>query len=225
MKDCFVPRYYWNTKIEKAKIKAKKMNMYLISLGELLEKNILVSHQGHGSPQSRYKGRGPTPYIRVADIVNWDIYKNSTSMIPYEVYQSIKGMNSIDLQEEDILFVRRGSERIGSVAMVSPFDKQVLLTKEIPVLRVNNNDIGLTSFYLLFALSHEIPQMQIKSKVFRDTTFPNIGDRWKELEIPIFLDLQKIETVSTYVANILQNKWTSIEMLQQIEKEFGEMNF
>jgi len=142
IKDCFVPRYSWNTKIEKAKIQAKKMNMYLISLGELLEKNILVSYQGHGSPQSRYKGRGNTPYIRVADIVNWGIYKNPTSMIPYEVYKSIKGMNSIDLQEEDILFVRRGSERIGSVAMVSPFDKQVLLTKEITVLRVNNNDIG-----------------------------------------------------------------------------------
>ena len=30
IKDCFVPRYYWNTKIEEAKIKAEKMNMYLI---------------------------------------------------------------------------------------------------------------------------------------------------------------------------------------------------
>jgi len=80
IKDCFVPRYYWNTKIEKAKIKAKKMNMYLIALGELLEKNILVFYQGHGSPQSRYKGRGNTPYIRVADIVNWEIYKNPTSL-------------------------------------------------------------------------------------------------------------------------------------------------
>lgn len=70
IKDCFVPRYYWNTKIEEAKIKAEKMDMYLISLGELLKKNILVSYKGQ-KPPSRYKGRGDIPYIRVADIVNW----------------------------------------------------------------------------------------------------------------------------------------------------------
>ena len=53
LKDSFVPRYYWNTEIEEAKMKAKKRNMYLISLRELLEKNILVSYQEHGSSPSR----------------------------------------------------------------------------------------------------------------------------------------------------------------------------
>ena len=221
----FVPRYYWNTKIKEAKIKAKKMNMYLMPLGELLEKNILVSYRGHGSPQSRYKGRGNIPYIRVADIMNWEIYKNPNSRIPYDVYKSIKGINGVDLQEEDILFVRRGSYRIGSVAIVSPFDKEVLLTNEITVLRVNNNNIGLTSFYLLFALSHEITQMQISNKVFIDTTFTNIGERWKELQIPIYKDSLELEKISKYIAIILQNKWKSIEMFQDIEKTFGKLTF
>nr|YP_009519132.1 hypothetical protein [Caulerpa verticillata]AYC65156.1 hypothetical protein [Caulerpa verticillata] len=58
IKDCFVPRFYWNTKIEEARRKAKKMKMYLISLRELLEKNILVSYKGHGSPPSQNKGQG-----------------------------------------------------------------------------------------------------------------------------------------------------------------------
>ena len=223
IKDCFVPRYYWNTKTKEAKRKAEKMNMYLISLGELLEKNILVSYQGHGSPPSRYKGRGYIPYIRVADIVNWNLYKNPTSMIPYDVYKSVKGLNGVNLQKEDILFVRRGSYRIGSVAMVSPFDNEVLLTNEITVLRLNSNNIGLTSFYLLFALSHEITQMQINNKVFIDTTFTNIGDRWKELEIPIFSETSVLEKISKNMANILQNRWKSMEMLQQIEKDFGEL--
>ena len=221
--DYFVPRYYWNTKIEEAKIQAKKMNMYLISLRELLEKNILITYKGHGSPPSYYKGRGDIPYIRVADIVNWEIYKNPNSMIPYDVYQLTKGVHGVNLQEEDILFVRRGSYRIGSVAILSPFDKEVLLTSEITVLRVKNNTIGLTSFYLLFALSHEITQMQINNKVFIDTTFTNIGDRWKELEIPIFKDFMKIEKISQNIANIIHNKWESMEMLQKIKKDFGEL--
>nr|BBN51385.1 N-6 DNA methylase [Halimeda borneensis] len=221
--DYFIPRYYWNTKIKEAKIQAKKLNMYLISLGQLLEENILVTYQGYGSPPSRYKGQGNIPYIRVADIVNWDIYKNPNSMVPYDVYKSIKGINGVDLQEEDILFVRRGSYRIGSVAMVSPFDKQILLTNEITVLRVNNNNIGLTSFYLLFALSHEITQIQLNNKVFIDTTFTNISDRWKELEIPIFSKTSMLKHISKNVADIMQNKWKSVEILQQIKKDFGEL--
>nr|AYC64070.1 hypothetical protein [Halimeda micronesica] len=107
----------------------------------------------------------------------------------------------VDLQKEDILFVRRGSYRIGSVAIVSPFDKEVLLTSEITVLRVNNNNIGLTAFYLLFALSHEITQMQINNKVFIDTTFTNIGDRWKELEIPIFSETAIVKQITKNVAD------------------------
>ena len=86
----------------------------------------------------------------------------------------------MNLQKEDILFVRRGSYRIGSVAMVSPFDDEVLLTNEITVFRLNSNKMGLISFYLLFALSHEMTQMQLNNKVFIDTTLTNRGDRWKE---------------------------------------------
>ena len=146
-------------------------------------------------------------------------------MIPYNVYQSIKGVRGIDLKEEDILFVRRGSYRIGSVAMVSPFDKQVLLTSEITIFRLNSNTLGLTSFYLLFALSHEITQMQINNKVFIDTTFANIGDRWKDLEIPIFSETSALEKISQSVADIMHNKWKSIEILQKIQKDFGKLTF
>ena len=199
VKDYFVPRYYWNTKIKEAKAKAEKANMRLISLGELLKENMLTSYKGHGSPPSEYKGQGDIPYIRVADIVNWDIYKNPTSMIPHHIYNTIKGANGIDLQERDVLFVRRGSYRIGSVAMISPFDKNVLLTNEITVLRTNKNDIGLSAFYLLFALSHEVTQMQINNKVFIDTTLPNIGERWKELYLPIHKDKNKIDTTESKI--------------------------
>ena len=90
------------------------------------------------------------------------------------------------------------------------------------MLRVKNNTIGLTSFYLVFALSHEITQMQINNKVLIDITFTNIGDRWKELEIPIFKDFKKIEKIFQNVANIIHNKWESMEMLQKIKKDFGE---
>ncbi|MEM9569706.1 MAG: N-6 DNA methylase [Bacteroidota bacterium] len=221
VKDYFVPRYYWNTKIKEAKAKAKKANMHLISLRELLEKNILHSYNGHGSPPSQYKGQGNIPYIRVADIVNWDVYKNPTSMIPAHIYSDIKGANGIDLQEKDILFVRRGSYRIGAVAMISSFDKNVLLTNEITVLRISSNDIGLSPYYLLFALSHEITQLQINNKVFIDTTLPNIGERWKELKIPVFNDQKELERISKKILHIMQARWQANQTLHQIAQKFG----
>lgn len=94
------------------------------------------------------------------------------------------------LKEKDILFVRRGSYRIGSVAMVSPFDLECVLTREILVIRIAKpeNKYGVTPYYLLYALSHKYTFSQIKSKVFLDTTLPNIADRWKELKIPIYRD-------------------------------------
>src|SRR3989344_6560896 len=85
-KGVYVPRYYWNTRIEEVKTLAEKQNLELIPISKLLDENILISFDGHGSPASENKGMGDVPYIRVKDIVNWEIYKDPTAKIPEEVY-------------------------------------------------------------------------------------------------------------------------------------------
>ena len=75
------------------------------------------------------------PYIRVADIINWEVYKNPTAFIPLDVAKKLRS-NKVQPQKEDILFVRRGSYRIGTVAMVSEFDTDVVLTNEITTMRI-----------------------------------------------------------------------------------------
>ena len=78
--------------------------------------------------------------------------------------------------------MRRGSYRIGTVAMASPRDERVLLTTELLTLRVTNttNKYGLTPFYLLGLLSSQLVQDQIDNYVFVDTTLPTIYERWKK---------------------------------------------
>lgn len=111
----------------------------------------------------------------------------------------MKGENK-DLKVGDILYVRRGSYRIGSVAMVSPHDIDVLLTKEIPVLRVvENNKYDLTSHYLLYLLSHRLVVMQSFNKVLIETTLPNIANRWQELKLPLFVDDNLARTVARQI--------------------------
>ena len=188
-KNILVPRFYWQAKLDRVIEKANKNNIELISIQQLIDEEIIESFDGHGSPKGELKGLGDVPYIRVKDIVNWQSYIDVTSLIPRDEYERIFKKNKT-LKPRDILYVSRGSYRIGSVAMVSPYDTEILLTREIIIIRIKkeNNKYGITPEYLLYALSHKYVWEQTENKVFYEPCLPNIADRWKELMIPIFKD-------------------------------------
>ena len=189
----------------------------------MIRDKVLAFFDGHGSPEAETKGKGEIPYIRVKDIVNWEVYKDPTSRIPIETYLEKKG-NKKDIKTYDVLYVRRGSYRIGSVAMVSPFDTEALYTREILVLRVNkDNDYGITPFYLLYLLSHKLTQIQAANKILIETTLPNIADRWKELELPIDKDKNKINQISERIENVIKNKWKAAEEITKLCEELGNL--
>ncbi|MDD9869799.1 MAG: N-6 DNA methylase [Gammaproteobacteria bacterium] len=219
----FVPRYYWQTRDDEVEKIAKKKGFNLVSVKELIEKEVVQFFDGHGSPPAEYKGRGEFPYIRVKDIVNWEIYKDPTSSIPENIYRSVKGENK-NLQVGDILYVRRGSYRIGSVAMVSPYDVDVLLTREILVLRVKKgNEYGLTPHYLLYLLSHRLVVMQAFNKVLIETTLPNIAGRWQELRLPFFKDFTAGDAIVKQIEGVIKAKWSATKKLHAVKKEYGEL--
>ncbi len=220
----YVPRYYWQGKDKEIADIAEKEDLELVPIKKLLDEGVIAYFDGHGSPPAKYKGKGSVPYIRVKDIVNWEIYKDPTSLIPEEVYEKIKNGRK-DIKTEDILYVRRGSYRIGSVAMVSPFDQKVLLTREIVVLRVAKpeNDYGITPYYLLYLLSHYITTMQTFNKVLIETTLPNIADRWQELKLPISRSSEQRKKISRRVAQIIQQKWDAIRSIHELESKYGKL--
>lgn len=219
-----VPRYYWETKEIEAVELAKKNNCTLVSIQQLLDEGVLKSFDGHGSPPSEYKGMGEIPYIRVKDVVNWELYKDPTALIPEQIYLQKKG-KSKDLKIGDVAYVRRGSYRIGSVAMVSPFDIQALVTREILLLRVNKpeNKYGLDPYYLLYLLSTEIVQMQAFNKVLIETTLPNIGNRWKELRLPISNVQSERESISKRIKYVVDKKWDAVEEINRLKKDLGNL--
>jgi type I restriction enzyme M protein len=222
--DVYVPRYYWNQRVEGLRREAESQGLQFVQVKTLIDEGILTDYSGHGSPASVYKGKGAVPYVRVADIVNWAIYKNPTALVPESVYRNIKG-NGVDLKEEDVLFVRRGSYRIGSVAMVSPYDKDVLLTREIQVLRVLNpeNKYNIDAYYLLYLLSHEITQKQLSDKVMIDTTLPNIGRRWEDLYLPVSTDPAVRKAIAESVKAAIQNRWDSQKGIFDLATKFGQI--
>ena len=118
----------------------------------------------------------------------------------------------------------KGGDRIGSVAMVSPLDTEALYTREILVLRVNpDNKYGITPYYLLYLLSHKLTQIQAVNKILIETTLPNIADRWKELELPIDKDKEKINTISQRIENVINNKWKAADEIKKLCNELGNL--
>ena len=122
-------------------------------LGDLLDENVIKAWDGHGSPSAPEKGQGDIPYIRVSDIVNWEMYRNPTTGVTQDTYDRLtRGKPAV--KKEDVIFVRRGSYRIGTVAMASPRDRHVLMMRELLTLRVQpKNDYGITPHYLIALLS------------------------------------------------------------------------
>jgi type I restriction enzyme M protein len=223
-KKVLVPRYYWkNRELEIEKI-AKDSNLVLVPISDLIEQKIVTFYDGHGSPPSEYKGKGEVPYVRVKDIVNWEVYKDPTSRITEEIYQVKKG-KSKEVKVGDVAFVRRGSYRIGSVALVSPFDIKSLFTREILFLRVNKRDniYGIDEYYLLYLLSHRITQWQTKNKVLIETTLPNIADRWKELRLPIDKDASRRKMIQERVKDVFVSKWGASEMIDLLKNDLGDL--
>lgn len=236
----YVPRYYWHQRDEEIEQIALAEGYELISMADLIDAKAVSHFDGHGSPKAENKGNGDVPYIRVKDIVNWEVYKDPTAKIPRSVYEAMTTkirrvrdvdgqLNNVDsypkaLCARDLLYVKRGSYRIGSVAFVSPYDTEVLLTREILVLRVaSENRFGLTPEYLLYALSHRLVQMQTMNKVLIETTLPNIGDRWKQLRIPIPKDQLVLKSISDRIAGIVASKWNAVEEIAKLREELGNL--
>ncbi|MCZ0933325.1 MAG: N-6 DNA methylase [Oligoflexia bacterium] len=203
--DVFVPRYYWDKNEQEIKKEARDKKIKLIKAQELLDKEIIKTFRGHGSPKNEYKGLGNIPYVRAGDIGNLALYKNPISAIPFHEYNKVKGSKE-DLKYKDIVFVKEGSYRIGDVALVLPTDTKILLNSHCFVIRVikEENEYNIDPFYLLYLLNHPITKKQLYNKVFIDTTLPNIGERWTELLLP-FKENERLQVIKK-MKDIFENR-------------------
>ena len=215
-----VPRYYWMYKQSDLDLYASKKNLNLVSLQTLIDEKIINFFDGNGSPKAQFKGIGDIPYIRVKDIVNWQMYTDVTALIPENEYIRLYKKEK-QLKPKDILYVRRGSYRIGSVAMVSPYNLKCILTREILVIRVvnENNSYGITPEYLMYALSHKIVAAEATNKIFIDTTLPNIAERWKELKIPVPKNKTDLDLLTTRMKSIVSHQWKAQEQIEKCKAE------
>lgn len=196
-----VPRFWWRKDAEQAlKTWNHEHASTLVTLGELADQGILETFEGHGSPPADARATGDIPYVKVTDLKNWRINENPTNFVHAKVADSLR-RNGVKLQYADLITPARASSNIGQFSLVLPWQTNVLVTKEVLVLRVAPANVyGLTPSLLLALMSLKVVQEQYKTLVLMQTNREHLGDHWREIQIPLPQSEAERETISGAVA-------------------------
>jgi type I restriction enzyme M protein len=197
-RNVLVPRYYdMQYDIDFDRL-INRLSVGEVTLGDLIDKGIIKVMNGHGSPSNDLRN-GTIPYIKVSDIRNLRINVNPTNLIPIELakkfWKTSDGQSP--LRGWDLVSPNRASSNIGEFSIIVPGEEQVVLTKEVYVLRVLDDSDGYDPFYLLWALSLKAVRNQWQRITLMQTNREDVGNRFREIRIPAPLNLSWANNVSS----------------------------
>ena len=178
----------------------------------LLPKKVISIKRGH-EVGSKFYGLGNIPFVRTSDIVNWEIKVDPIKCIPEEIYEKYKKRQ--DIREWDILLVTDGTFLIGRTAIVTPFDKKIVIQSHIRRIRCLKRDV-LHPYLLLYLLNTSIVQKQIKEKTFVQATISTVGNRLKEIVVPIPVDENEKREIIKKVQEIIELKIKAKEKMDKL---------
>lgn len=211
-KDIFIPKYHdksLNSDIEN--LVSENDNFTLKSLGELYDLGFIELTNGHGSPSSDQR-LGVIPYIKVSDLRAGSVNINPTNMIPLALAQQFwKGTDS-GLKPYDLISPERASKNIGEFCILMPGQQNIVLTKEVIVIRATNT-APFTQFYLMWALSLSAVRKQWNRIVFMQTNREDVGKRMLEILIPM-------ATTEDYANMLAEPFKTYYESLENARNQF-----
>lgn len=176
------PTYYdarYNEPIQKL-LAAEKLEG--ITIGELMAEGHIRVRGGHGSPGNDQRS-GHIPYVKVSDIRGLRINTNPTNLVSRSVAVRFWRGETSGLQAWDLITPNRASSNIGEFAILLPGEEQVVLTKEVFVIRVLKTEL-VDPFYLLWAFSLKAVRDQWRRITLMQTNREDCGQRHREIVLP-----------------------------------------
>ena len=198
--DVYLPKYY-NPEIEK-KIDALRETHDILTLGDLVSDGVVTVTTGHEVGKLAY-GTGPIPFIRTSDIANWEIKLDPKHGVSTEIYEGLKDRQ--DVRVGDILMVRDGTYLVGTCAIVSEADTNIVYQSHIYKIRSENHE-RMNPNLLLAMLSSPIVREQIYAKRFTQDIIDTLGVRIRELQLPFAKDEAKRQEIIEVVTQALDMK-------------------
>lgn len=180
-----VPRYFderWNREIVGME---KAHDVRMVSLGDLIAQDVITVSSGHGSPSNDQR-TGDIPYVKVSDIRSLRVNVNPTNLVSRKIAETFWGGTTSGLAAWDLVTPNRASANIGEFAVILPEEEQVVLTKEVFVVRVvGGRDLGWSEFYLLWAFCLKAVRRQWQRVTLMQTNREDVGERYREVRIPV----------------------------------------
>ncbi|MEE9376547.1 MAG: N-6 DNA methylase [Candidatus Lokiarchaeia archaeon] len=205
----FIPIYY--TGVERTlKMLASDKEFILLTIKDLLDKNIIYSNKGGYLPRgdeigSRVYGLGDIPFIRTSELNNWEINLNSYKKTSDEVYDQYKIKQNIEVG--DILLVKDGGPNlIGKTAYITELDTKIIIQSHIFQIKPLKNEENIDSYLLLYLFNLDVVQKQIQAITFVQGTIATIGNRIMEIVLPIPIDNDKRKEISSFIKKIIEDK-------------------
>jgi len=215
-----IPRYYDRRYRARLSDWATAHDCELVSPKELVESGAIQIMRGHGGMNSQWytSNVDDVPYVRTSNLSGLEIEYQSRHLVrvPQEIYE--RKSKKVRIKAHDILFVRRGEDRIGDVAIVYPGFERVLVAGEIDIIRVSakDNDYGLDAYALLYLLSHPHVREQFWHKMFYETIIWNIADRWRDVLLPVPRDAGLVASISDRVSHIVNQRRQALEDMRDL---------
>ncbi|MEU2348793.1 hypothetical protein [Modestobacter sp. NPDC049651] len=164
------------------------------TIGDLIKDGRLEVRNGHGSPSQSVRV-GTVPYIKVSDLRAGLVNINPTNRVPAAIAQGFWRGTSSGLRPWDLICPERTSKNIGDFCLLLPGQEDVVVTKEVIVLRPGPK-ADFDAFYLLWAMTLTIVRDQWRRVIFMQTNREDVGGRYLEIEIPIAPTAERANEVS-----------------------------
>jgi type I restriction enzyme M protein len=199
-----VPRYY-DPELA-AHIEALKATHEMPAIGEFIESGAIAITTGIEVGKMAY-GTGPVPFIRTSDLSNWELKADPKHGVSSELHEALKKSHpdKFDVQAGDILMVRDGTYLVGTSAVISSLDTEILYQSHVMKIRVNN-PTAVDPWLLFAALNSPIAKRQIRAKRFTQDIIDSLGNRLAEVRVPIPRDLAVRRRISGGVQAAVQRR-------------------
>lgn len=204
------PRYY-DPEIER-ELAALEKTHKLVSVRELADDGVISVQTGDELGKLAY-GTGEIPFIRTSDISNWELKSDPKHGVARSYFDSLRTKQ--DVRALDILMVKDGTYLIGTCAIVTDFDTEIVYQSHLYKIRVNEERNGLTPHLLLAVLSCPVVQRQVRAKQFTQDIIDSLGERLYELVLPIPRSKKQSEKVSEMVRESVDQRVRARELARE----------
>ena len=204
-----IPKFYDPDLKEAARLASNDFD--LIPLSELLAPGEQGSRLGDWVRRDWY-GTGTIPYVRTSDLSHWRVRADYKKGVSEELYARMSQRQ--DVQPGDLLMVAHGTYLVGSVALVTGDEPQLILQDHVFRLRVSPSS-PVDAHYLLAALSTKFVKRQIRARQFSADIIDKVGNRHLSVSVPVHRNRDRVEEISRGVKSIVEDQSVARRKLQQ----------